>query len=183
MSESLEDIELENKPFKEVKEVKKIKKREFGHYEVIVKKGISEHEKREEKEVVKPITQDDIAEGWQANLPMKRKRQPIHHWSVTLAQLPPHLWHKYRLDYDENGKGFYPSIQDGIYRYSVNETKYDLILKQLYTEMMKGYNANSEIIKDLLKSLENQVNGWLIIRARKYVKESIYNRYFNDLIL
>lgn len=180
MSESIEYIELENKPSKEVK---KGKKREFGHYEVIVTKGISEHDKKEEKEVVKPITQDEIAEGWQARLPKIRKRHPIHHWSVTLAQLPPHLWHKYRLDYDENGKEFYPSIQDGIYRYSVNETKYDLILKQLYTEMMKGYTANIEIIKDLLKSLENQVNGWLIIRAKKYVKESIYDRYFDDLIL
>jgi hypothetical protein len=180
MSESIEDIELENKPVKEVKEVKEVKKaikREFGHYEVIVTKG-----EKEEKEVVKPITQDDIAEGWQATLPKIRKRQPIHHWSVTLAQLPPHLWHKYRIDYDENGKEFYPSIQDGIYRYSVNETKYDLILKQLYAEMMKGYTANNEIIKDLLKSLENQVNGWLIIRAKKYVKESIYDRYFDDLM-
>ena len=175
MSESVEEIELENKPSKEIK---KNKKREFGHYEVVVSKG-----EKEEKEVVKPLTQDEIAEGWQATLPKRRKRQPIHHWSVTLAQLPPHLWTKYRLDYDGNGKGFYPSIQDGIYRYSVNETKYDLILKQLYTEMMKGYTANVEIIKDLLKSLENQVNGWLIIRAKKYVKESIYDRYFDDLNL
>jgi hypothetical protein len=147
MSESIEDIELENKPVKEVKEVKKAKKREFGHYEVIVTKG-----EKEEKEVVKPITQDDIAEGWQATLPKMRKRQPIHHWSVTLAQLPPHLWDSIKTDY-KNNKSFIPIIREGNYFYSVNQTKYDETFRNIYDELLKGYKSDNDKLKEL---------GWII---------------------
>ncbi len=169
----------------EVENNNKKRKLPFGHYKVSVKKGTSNMGTftltSTEEVVCKPPTQDELAEGWRQNLPKSARNQPIHHWSVTLAQLPPHLWHKYKKDY-QDGKEVYPIIKDGIYYYSVNQTKYDDVLKMLYQELMKGYSADKKEIKTLLDKLENQVNGWLVIRARKFMKDP-YDREFIDLEL
>ena len=155
----------------EVKENKR-RKLPFGHFKVLFNNV---------EQIIKPLTQDEIADGWQLNLP--GDKFPVHHWSLTLAQLPPHLWKKLRVDY-KDGKDFIPIIKDNIYHYSINSTKYDTDLKLLYSELSKGLNANLEKIKELLEKCDN-INGWLIIRAKKFIKK---NRdvekdvYFVDLL-
>ena len=127
-----------------------------------------------EDQIIKPLTQDLIAEGWQLVIPGYQSGQPVHHWSVTLAQLPPHLWIKLKVDY-KDGKEYIPIIKDGIYYYSINSTKYDNDLKKLYCELQKGYNCNTKTIQELLKSIDNNVNGWLIIRAKMFIKDNDRN--------
>jgi hypothetical protein len=147
----------------------KKKKLPFGHYKSIQLslKGGTLIENLVE---CKPLNQEEYSEGWQLNLPVANAFNPIHHWSVTLAQLPPHLWKKYRREYD-GGKAYFPVIKDNIYYYSINESKYDADLKLLYVELMNGRDANKKVIKDILKKIDGQVNGWLTIRAKKFLKQ------------
>lgn len=150
----------------------KKRKLPFGHFKVQVKNGSSNLGKfvleSFEDVVCKPLTQEELADGWQLVLPKSSKTQPIHHFSVTLAQLPPYLWRYYRKDFQEDGKEFFPIIKDGIYYYSVNQTKYDDVLRELFGLMNKRQPDRNEV-KRLLDQLENQVSGWLVIKARNYL--------------
>lgn len=156
----------------------KKKKLPFGHYKVI-------NSNQDEVEI-KPLSQDDFADGWQSVLPRSNSSTPIHHWSVTLAQLPPHLWCKYRIEYEGN-KPYSPVIKNDIYYYSVNKTSHDSNLILLYKELVKGSLSDNKVIKDLLSKLEvntdlskSNISGWLINRAKKFLKN---NKYNNDLDL
>jgi hypothetical protein len=155
----------------------------FGHYKVTAIKcvntlGLGFTKTNNIEVVCKPLTQDDYAEGWQTSLPRpvkghKGKRyQPVHHWSVSLAQLPPHLWYKYRVDYDDEGNEFYPVIKDNIYHYTVTKSEHDKTIFQLKNELEKSFSANKNIIKELLVKLEG-INGWIITRARKFLKGTL----------
>jgi len=155
-------------------ETKQVKRRKlpFGHYKVLLKS---------EEVEVKPITQDEYADGWNANLPSINSGNPIHHWSVTLAQLPPNLWCKYRIEYEGN-KPYSPVIKNNIYYYSVNKTSHDKELVMLYKELAKGFNSDNNVIRELLSKLEvnadstkSNISGWLIIRAKKFLKNDKYN--------
>lgn len=143
----------------------------FGHYKVKLSKT---KEEGSEDVVCKPLTQEDYANGWQAVLPHSSKgnKQPIHHWSVTLAQLPPHLWNSYRVSYDEDGNEFHPVIRDGIYHYTVTDTEHDETLLELRKELQRGYYARHDKVKEYVKKLDG-VNGWLVIRAKKFLKGTL----------
>lgn len=125
--------------------------------------------------IIKPINQIEMAHGWQLKMPNFSKSYPIHHWSVTLAQLPPHLWNSIRIDY-KNNKPFIPIIRDGNYFYSVNLTTYDETFKSIYNELLKGYRADNNKLQELLNLLDQETNGWLIIRAKEFMK-GIYKIY------
>ena len=148
----------------------KKKKLPFGHYKS-THLSLNGGTLMENHVECRPLNQEEYSEGWQVKLPFANKNNPIHHWSVTLAQLPPHLWKKYRQDYD-GGKAYFPVIKDNIYYYSINESKHDNDLKLLYIELMKGRGANKEVIKNILSKLDGQVIGWLTIRAKKFLKQS-----------
>lgn len=173
---------VENTNNSEQKTNKK-RKLPFGHFKVQVKNGISNMGKfvleGMEEVVCKPLTQEELADGWQMNNPKSSRTQPIHHYSVTLAQLPPHLWRFYRKDF-QDGKEVYKIIKAGNYYYSVNETSHDAELIKLYLELMNGYTADNVKIKTLLEKLDKQISGWLINRAHHFLKG---NRYFEDLRL
>jgi hypothetical protein len=128
----------------------------FGHFKV-------------DGTVIKPISQTEIAKGWQLQMPNFTKSYPIHHWSVTLAQLPPQLWNSVSLDY-KNNRPFVPIIRDGNYFYSVSITNYDETFRNIYDELMKGYKADNNRLKELLSLLEQDITGWLIIRANEFIK-------------
>lgn len=154
--------------------IEKRKKLPFGHY-------ISKNENDGTCYECKPLSQEEYSDGWQTVLPKNSKNNAIHHWSVTLAQLPPYLWKKYKVIYEGN-KQYNPVIKDYIYYYSINESKYDSELKELYIELSKGREADKNVIKGLLEKLEGQVNGWLTIRAKNFLKNKD-DRYFVDLEL
>ena len=148
----------------------------FGHYKVKYSK-VSEHDSNEIDNVVcKPIGQEDYANSWQVVLPQPSKyyKQPIHHWSVTLAQLPPHLWHKYKEYVNEEGGVYYPVIRDNIYYYTVTKTEYDETLVALRQELRRGYRANKNTVHKYVKEL-NGINSWLVIRALKFLKGELEN--------
>ncbi len=182
MSSTVENS-VENVESNVVQTEQKTKKNKlpFGHYKVTHTKVSQQSEtsytpEGQEEVVCKPLTQDDYANGWQAVLPRpcKHKKQPIHHWSVTLAQLPPHLWCKYHEDVDEDGNAFYPVIRDGIYHYTVTETEHDETLVALRHELQRGYSANKDKVREYVKKLDG-VNGWLVIRAKKFLKGTLDN--------
>jgi len=169
-----------NKEISEETPVLKKRKLPFGHYNVSISKNINGNIHLENIEI-KPTTQNEFAEGWQPILPRLNSGNPIHHWSVTLAQLPPYLWSKYRIEYEGN-KPYNPIIKNNIYYYSVNKTSHDNNLILLYKELAKGIYSDNKIIEDLLLKLEvnedsssSNISGWLIIRAKKFLKNEKYN--------
>lgn len=183
--DSEEQNEVVEQEAKQEERPKKKAKLPFGHYKVTVTEGVSNFgqgfTKTGVQEVVcKPLTQEDYANGWQTVLPKPRRgrkgvsgsSQPVHHWSVTLAQLPPHLWSKYRLDYDEDGKAFYPVIKDNIYHYTVSPSEHDSTLRKLNEELEKGFKADKVVVKELVNKLDG-VNGWLVTRARRFLKGTL----------
>jgi hypothetical protein len=155
----------------QVQKTNKKRKSTFGKYDVVITKQI-ENKKEFETVSCLPLSQDEIADGWQTVLPRKNKSNPIHHWSVTLAQLPPHLWCKLKLKLHQDTESdlIYSVIKDKIYHYSVNTSEYDHILKELYLEVNRGYYANLNLINEYLSQIDTNINGWLIIKAKKLVQ-------------
>jgi hypothetical protein len=177
-STHVSDVE---EPVANVTKEERLKKRvklPFGHYKVNMN-CYNDYSQIVDTEVVcKPLTQDDYAHGWQTVLPRPRKgrgnisAQPIHHWSVTLAQLPPHLWRKLRTEYDEDGKPFHPVIRDNIYHYTVSASEHDENLHLLNEEIMKGRKADKTIVKDLVNKLDT-LNSWLVLQGRRFCKGTL----------
>ena len=97
MSESYQHVkDNKNQDVQENKnqDVKENKRRKlpFGQFKIYT---------ASEEHIIKPLSQEEIAEGWQLKVPAYQNTQPVHHWSVTLAQLPPHLWEKLSVDYKD----------------------------------------------------------------------------------
>ena len=154
----------------------KTKNLPFGHYKATYSKVSKQSAllcnfEGLEEVVCKPLSQEDYANGWQCVLPRPSKynKQPIHHWSVTLGQLPPHLWSKYRPEVNKDGTNFNPVICDNIYHYTVSKTEHDNTLFALRKELQRGYNANRDTVYKYVKELDG-INSWLVIRALKFLK-------------
>ena len=147
----------------------------FGHYKVRYSE-LSNNCEGFSEIVCKPLSQEDYANSWQVVLPRPSKyyKQPIHHWSVTLAQLPPHLWSKYKEVVDEDGRKFYPIIRDNIYHYTVTKTEHDETLRALREELQCGYKANKNIVHKYVKELYG-LNSWLVVRALNFLKGNLEN--------
>jgi hypothetical protein len=125
---------------------------------------------------IQKISQEDIADGWTQKLPTKYKKQQLHHFNITLAELPPHLWSKPHIknylysnnvDLDENNCF---TIKDNIYSYSINKCQHYEKIYNLYNELHKP-NKNINSIKELyLYCIDNKINGWLINATEKYIE-------------
>ncbi len=119
--------------------------------------------------IVNPLTQEELADGWNLVLPRETKDSTIHHFSVYLSQLPPHLWSFLKIVYDQSGGEHYGTIRDNIYHYSIKSSKYDDDIKKLYKLVMQDYPCKDAVSK-LHTHLEQQrVKGWVMIRAKKYL--------------
>lgn len=129
-----------------------------------------------------PLTQDELADGWKTVMPKTTivkngehiYKNPIHHWSISLSQLPPHLWRESFIDYDYHGHEYYPVIKNGIYHYSINGSEYDNMIRELYDEIQKPV-FDYVMIKSLVSALEGKVNGWIMVRAKRILNRSIHN--------
>lgn len=120
--------------------------------------------------VVSQLTQDELADGWKLILPTKRGYSTVHHFSVYLSQLPSYLWPKVNFNTRNTESNYYNKIHDKIYEYSVKKSKHDNDVLRLYRELNK-VSPNKQLIDYLYHSLEvNHVKGWLMIRARNFVK-------------
>jgi hypothetical protein len=117
--------------------------------------------------VINPLSQNDLAEGWQMVLPKPNKNRPTHHYSLYLSELPPHLWKFLKLYTNEDGIQQYRLVRDNIYIYSIRHSQFDDQLIELF-EQITTTNPNLNYMQTLVSQLENHnVTGWLMTRARK----------------
>jgi len=117
------------------------------------------------KVLIDPPSQEDIADGWNIVLPQANKYSTIHHFSVYLSQLPPHLWNKVKVNSERDD--IYEEITDNIYKYSVKVSKHDDEIHKMYNLVLAKY-PNIEDIRTQFKTLQNaRVKGWIMIRAHK----------------
>lgn len=116
-----------------------------------------------EKIIINPLTQEDIADGWSLILPKSHKKSTTHHFSVYLSQLPPHLWHRVKVDNKKHDT--YQEISDNIYTYSVKISKHDSDIAKLYSLVMAKY-PNTQETSEQFKVLQNaRVKGWVMTKA------------------
>jgi hypothetical protein len=79
-----------------------------------------------------------------------------------MAQLPPHLWSKIRIQYNGNIK-----VSDKSHYYYVEKTNVDSELYELNKILKKPYDIkNTDKVIELLNVLkDNDIYGWLVIKA------------------
>lgn len=124
------------------------------------------------------ITQNELADGWLLSHPPTRcyfkttkdengnhntRVNGSYNFKVNLAQLPENLWHKLNF---LNKNSYY--VNDGVYDYTVLTTPVDNEIRELYylTKQMRS-PEHKEKVQELLTILkDNDVYGWVIIRAR-----------------
>lgn len=132
-----------------------------------------------------PLTQQELADGWQLVVPRVRREQYVvtntttnktftqykknyKLFRINMAQLPEHLWCKMRPIYEEGILSHYIA-KDGMYLYIVNTTPVDKEIRELYS-YITSENLNSgdlDRINELRSILsDNNVKGWLTIRNR-----------------
>lgn len=147
--------------------------------------------------IISPLTQDEIADGWQLVLPGANKKKPLHNFSIYLSQLPHHLWHKlkhetfygdddkyiYKVLDEKTGQevervGYksmsiyedkYAIITDKIYSYYIKHSKHDKKVVKLYEEIMKDV-PNKDVVRSLYNHLDKQrIKGWIMTRASQMI--------------
>ncbi len=124
------------------------------------------------------ITQNELADGWTLVHPtlrsyyktvnengesVNKRVNHSYHFKINLAQLPENLWHKLHF---LNKNSYY--VNDGLYDFTVESTPVDSEIRELYylTKQMKS-PEHKEKVSELLNVLkDNDVYGWVIIRAR-----------------
>ena len=113
--------------------------------------------------IVKPLTQEELADGWLQVLRGQGKNT-IHHFSIYLSQLPMNLWSKVKRTYTfDQDKDYYKKIKINNYHYTIKYTTNDETLFKLYRNIMSK-TPNLEIINELYRELdENRVKGWIMI--------------------
>jgi len=121
------------------------------------------------------LSQHELAEGWQQNIPrryfIEKKLVSYHHFSVSLAYLPDHLWPKLRRNRKTNQ---YETIKYGVARYTVTKTEQDDIIIRLYNEIHQ-YRPDINILQECINLLEqSQPRSWLVVRANNYIKTGLF---------
>jgi hypothetical protein len=138
---------------------------------------------------VNMLNQHELADGWVQCLPfpssVRRKfknvdenevetiveRSVIQRFKmrVNLAQLPHHLWQRMNRDSRYNENSFI--VKNRIYHYLVEKTVVDEEIRALYYLTTQPKTSETiEKIKELLTILkDNDVYGWVVIRARNFI--------------
>lgn len=113
---------------------------------------------------VLPLTPIEVANNWKIILPKVKHRTTIHHFNIYLSELPPHLWKSFSIN------GYYNTIKDHIYQYSIKKNKYDSDIIKLYKLIM--YNTtDKQNINDLyIKLKQNNIKGWIMLKAKHILK-------------
>ena len=137
----------------------------FGKFKVKIKK--SDGNKYEEE--FTKISQEELADDWIQVLPRKNKIKEIHHFSISLAELPHHLWKYLNLTslFDNNDKNII-TINDKIFKYTIQKSEHNIIIYNLYLELK--FNSNTNKILELYNYCKNnKIYGWVTIKAKKYL--------------
>ena len=120
--------------------------------------------------LVCPLTQNDLANGWQQILPQERKNSIVHHFSIYLSQLPPHLWTYIKLDRDS--EDHYETIHDNIYHYSIKKSKYDDQVLDLYKVVMSKSPNLAQLSQCYNRLNQQRIKGWIMIKAETLLHEN-----------
>lgn len=139
----------------------------LGQFKIVTKM-----EETEVEQLIEPLNQNDYAEGWRMVLPNVHKTSTRHHFNVSLANLPPHLWSKIRYDVKCN----YLPIMDNIYQYTVKKHDSDEDLFELYHLVNNpdpNYNWDKlDLVQELYNSLQKEnVKGWIMTRAKSLLSK------------
>jgi hypothetical protein len=142
----------------------------------------------EETQVVNPLTQKELADGWRLVLPKARseriiisngkkkftRRNKLYKiFRINLSQLPEHLWDRRRTIYEDGVFSHY-IVKDNLYLYIVNQTPVDNEITQLFNYVnLKNNSINLDendmlCIRSHVQTLEdNDVKGWVYIRGKR----------------
>jgi hypothetical protein len=135
--------------------------KKFNHFTVIDKETNN-------KINVPYLTQNELSEYWIQIMPRHKKKSDFNHFNITLAYLPEHLWYKLRKNHKSINDN-YKSIEDGITKYTINETNQDELMISLFKEIHR-YCPRVEVIKNLIDELDDSLySSWLVLRARTYL--------------
>ena len=137
----------------------------YNHGDLIVNFKTLTNEKKQY--VVNQPTQQEFSEGWRLVVPRLKSKSTLHHFSIYLSQLPPHLWKYLYTSYSDNNK-YYKVIKEGVYHYNVKMSKYDNDIKKMYKAIKKYDN---EKVRTIYNSLEKQhIKGCIMLYAKKMLE-------------
>jgi hypothetical protein len=129
------------------------------------------------------ITQNELADGWthvnpgskpyivkytdSEDVQHRKCINYVYRLKVTLAQLPENIWHKMRYN---NETSYY--AKHGMYEYYIETTPVDSEIRELYylTKQMKSEEHKERVFELLNVLKDNDVYGWVVIRARNMYK-------------
>lgn len=129
--------------------------------------SLRDMENNKTEHTIQPLSQDDFARGWRMILPKYRKDSTIHHFSVYLSQLPPHLWSK--ITETQTGDRYY-TIHDNIYDYSIKKSEHDTMVYKLGQLVKQRYPSKVEIARLYNYLNEHRIKGWVMIRAKRILR-------------
>lgn len=142
----------------------------------------------EEQHVVNPLTQKELADGWQLVLPhVKSTRIQLSNgnrkffkykknykiFRIVLSQLPDHLWSRLQTKY-EDGVYSHSIAKDRIYLYIVKQTPVDPEIRELHQLCTQNMYNDLDInrMRELITVLEdNDISGWVLLRAKRIVDQ------------
>jgi len=122
----------------------------------------------------KPLSQNEIADGWRLVVPRIKKRNTvdinskflnnIYRSKVNLCQLPKHLWTKRKTLRNGNIRA-----TEASHHYYIEKTNVDDEIILLEEILDKPYDiCNSEKVSELLDIIkDNNINGWITIKASR----------------
>ena len=141
-----------------------------GEYKIKMRRLAKNSEIEFFESIVKPLTQEDLANGW-LQVSNKSNKKIIHHFSIYLSQLPSNLWTKIKRTYlTVKNSDYYKKIKYNNYHYSIKYTNYDKKILELYKYLMMTKRLDLIKISELYKELnENRVKGWIMIYALRII--------------
>jgi len=127
---------------------------------------------------LKPLSEKDKADGWRLVLPTYIKKYNNLLISINLAQLPEHLWSNIKNKYNKDGSVCQYFVRDKCFKYYINISPVDSQIKELYKEINStDYNYNKiNYLLNILK--ENEINGWLVLRASSILEQNERNNTY-----
>jgi hypothetical protein len=138
-----------------------------GEFSVYLKKGTNPNYSRF---LCSPLTQNELADGWQLVLPRRTRNNESFHFNVQLSELPPYLWYKLQEDFTNGG---YKTVKYNIYHYTVKKSSMDDMCQQLY-KLVHMNNPNKDRISRLVSKLEShKMRGWLLIKAKQLCEQNL----------
>ena len=133
---------------------------------------------------VSNLTDDELAENWQLNLPKKlfvkstdynkkvtvKRVRNFHTFNINMSELPYHLRGKLSPKFENNVLTSYEAT-DNIYKYRIMATDMDDRILRL-AKMLNSYKVDSNEVKQCVVEMEkNNMKGWVLKKAKKYLSK------------